>query len=86
LLSPNDSLTPYSLDVLFVFGFVAAVVGGLESLVGAVVGGLVLGVGLSFITFYLGTSLVFPTAFIVLVVVLLVKPSGIFGVKGARSA
>jgi len=86
LLSPNDSLTPYSLDVLFVFGFVAAVVGGLESLVGAVVGGLVLGVGLSFITFYLGTSLVFPTAFIVLVVVLLVRPSGLFGVKGARSA
>ncbi|MFZ9250294.1 MAG: ABC transporter permease subunit, partial [Candidatus Nanopelagicaceae bacterium] len=86
LLSPNDSLTPYSLDVLFVFGFVAAVVGGLESLVGAVVGGLVLGVGLSFITFYLGTSLVFPTAFIVLVIVLLVRPSGLFGVKGARSA
>jgi branched-chain amino acid transport system permease protein len=86
LVSPNDSLTPYSLDVLLVFGFVAAVIGGLESLVGAVVGGLVLGIGLSFITYYLGTSLVFPTAFIVLVLVLLIRPSGIFGVKGARSA
>ncbi|MGA1706522.1 MAG: branched-chain amino acid ABC transporter permease, partial [Candidatus Nanopelagicaceae bacterium] len=47
LVTPNDSLTPNSLDTLLVFGFVAAVIGGLESLVGAVVGGLVLGIGLS---------------------------------------
>lgn len=86
LVTPNDSLTPNSLDTLLVFGFVAAVIGGLESLVGAVVGGLVLGIGLSFVLIYLGTSLVFPTAFVVLVLVLLIKPSGIFGVKGARSA
>lgn len=86
LVSPNDSLTPNSLDTLLVFGFVAAVIGGLESLLGAVVGGLVLGIGLSFVLIYLGTSLVFPTAFVVLVLVLLVRPSGIFGVKGARSA
>ena len=86
LVSSNDSLTPNSLDTLLVFGFVAAVIGGLESLLGAVVGGLVLGIGLSFVLIYLGTSLVFPTAFVVLVLVLLVRPSGIFGVKGARSA
>ena len=86
LVTPNDSLTPNSLDTLLVFGFVAAVIGGLESLVGAVVGGLVLGIGLSFVLIYLGTSLVFPTAFVVLVLVLLIRPAGIFGVKGARSA
>jgi len=86
LVTSNDTLTPNSLDTLLVFGFVAAVIGGLESLVGAVVGGLVLGIGLSFILIYLGTSLVFPTAFIVLVMVLLIRPSGVFGVKGARSA
>lgn len=86
LVTSNDTLTPNSLDTLLVFGFVAAVIGGLESLVGAVVGGLVLGIGLSFILIYLGTSLVFPTAFVVLVIVLLLRPSGIFGVKGARSA
>ena len=85
-IPPNDSLTPNSLDTLLVFGFVAAVIGGLESLLGAVAGGLVLGIGLSFVLIYLGTSLVFPTAFVVLVLVLLVRPSGIFGVKGARSA
>lgn len=86
LVTPNDSLTPNSLDTLLVFGFVAAVIGGLESLLGAVVGGLVLGIGLSFVLIYLGTSLVFPTAFVVLVIVLFIRPSGIFGVKGARSA
>ena len=86
LVTSNDTLTPNSLDTLLVFAFTAAVIGGLESLVGAVVGGLVLGIGLSFILIYLGTSLVFPTAFIVLVLVLLIRPAGIFGVKGARSA
>lgn len=86
LVTSNDTLTPNSLDTLLVFAFTAAVIGGLESLVGAVVGGLVLGIGLSFILVYLGTSLVFPTAFIVLVLVLLIRPAGIFGVKGARSA
>ena len=86
LVTSNDTLTPNSLDTLLVFAFTAAVIGGLESLVGAVVGGLVLGIGLSFILIYLGTSLVFPTAFVVLVLVLLIRPAGIFGVKGARSA
>jgi branched-chain amino acid transport system permease protein len=86
LVTSNDTLTPNSLDTLLVFAFTAAVIGGLESLVGAVVGGLVLGIGLSFILLYLGTSLVFPTAFVVLVLVLLIRPAGIFGVKGARSA
>ena len=86
LVTSNDTLTPNSLDTLLVFAFVAAVIGGLESLVGAVVGGLVLGIGLSFVLIYLGTSLVFPTAFVVLVLVLLIRPAGIFGVKGARSA
>ncbi len=86
LVTSNDTLTPNSLDTLLVFAFTAAVIGGLESLVGAVVGGLVLGIGLSFILIYLGTSLVFPPAFVVLVLVLLIRPAGIFGVKGARSA
>jgi len=38
LVSSNNFLSPYSLDLLLVFGFIAAVVGGLESMVGAVVG------------------------------------------------
>ena len=61
LVTPTTILSPNSLDLLLVFGFVAAVIGGLESLPGAVVGGLVLGLGVSIVLNYVGTSLVFPS-------------------------
>ena len=86
LISPNDAITPYSLDSLLIFGFVAAVIGGLESLTGAVVGGLTLGIGLSFILTYIGTSLIFPATFVVLALVLFLRPQGLFGSKAARNA
>ncbi len=86
LISPNDAITPYSLDSLLIFGFVAAVIGGLESLTGAVVRGLTLGIGLSFILTYIGTSLIFPATFVVLALVLLIRPQGLFGSKAARNA
>ena len=75
-----------SLDLLLVFGFIAAVIGGLESMVGSVVGALILGVGLTFILNYVGTSLTFISGFLVLIVVLLVKPEGIFGSRKGRRA
>ncbi len=86
LISPNDAITPYSLDSLLIFGFVAAVIGGLESLTGAVVGGLTLGIGLSFILTYIGTSLIFPATFVVLALALIIRPQGLFGSKAARNA
>ena len=43
LVSPSTFLYPNSMDAIFVFGFTAAVIGGLDSPVGAVVGGLLLG-------------------------------------------
>lgn len=84
----NGALSPDSLDfsLLLVFGFIAAVIGGLESLVGAVVGGLVLGLVLAFVLTYISGSLVFITAFVVLIIVLLVKPSGLIGSKRGRLA
>ncbi|CAB4654416.1 MAG: amino acid ABC transporter permease [Actinobacteria bacterium] len=86
LISPNDSLTPNSLDLLLIFGFVSAVIGGLDSLIGAVVGGLVLGIGKALILAYLGSSLDYPTAFVVLAIVLIVRPGGIFSMKRGRNA
>ena len=44
LVTPPTFLYPNSMDAIFVLGFTAAVIGGLESPVGAVVGGLLLGV------------------------------------------
>ncbi|NDE83547.1 MAG: branched-chain amino acid ABC transporter permease [Actinobacteria bacterium] len=86
LVTPTTILSPNSLDLLLVFGFVAAVIGGLESLPGAVLGGLVLGLGVSFVLNYVGTSLVFPSIFIVLIISLIVRPNGILGAKKVRSA
>lgn len=84
----NGALSPDSLEfsLLLVFGFIAAVIGGLESLVGAVVGGLVLGLVLAFVLTYISGSLVFITAFILLIIILLVKPNGLIGTKRVRRA
>ena len=86
LVTSYNFLSPYSLDLLLVFGFIAAVIGGLESMVGSVIGALVLGIGLTFILNYIGTSLVFIGGFVVLIVVLLVKPDGIMARGKTRRA
>ena len=86
LVTSSNFLSPYSLDLLLVFGFIAAVIGGLESMVGSVVGALILGIALTFILNYVGTSLVFIGGFVVLIVVLLVKPDGIMARGRARRA
>ncbi len=84
----NGALSPDSLEfsLLLVFGFIAAVIGGLESLVGAVVGGVVLGMVLAFVLTYISGSLVFMTAFILLILILLVKPGGLVGSRRGRRA
>ena len=86
VITPTSTLSPNSLDLLFVSGFIAAVIGGLDSLIGAVVGGVVLGVGFSFILQYIGSSVTFLMGFIILMIVLLVRPRGIFGSKVGRHA
>jgi branched-chain amino acid transport system permease protein len=86
LATPTSYLSPNSLDILLVFGFAAAVIGGLESMVGAVVGGLVLGLGVTFVSNYVSTSLTFPTALVLLIIILLVRPSGIVSGKRSRRA
>jgi branched-chain amino acid transport system permease protein len=84
----SGSVSPESFEfsLLLVFGFVAAVIGGIESLVGAVVGGLTLGIILAIILMYIGGSLVFFAAFLILLLVLLLRPNGIIGTKGGRRA
>ncbi|SFP14839.1 branched-chain amino acid transport system permease protein [Geodermatophilus dictyosporus] len=79
-------VTPTYMDALIVFGFVAAVLGGLDSPVGAVVGGLLLGLLLSYVRGYVGDELVGLAALAVLVVVLLVRPGGLFSTTQTRRA
>jgi len=86
LVSPSTFLYPNSMDTIFVYGFTAAVIGGLDSPLGAVVGGLLLGLALSYSGGYLhnGSNLVPVVALVILVVVLMVRPDGLFSTTQVR--
>jgi branched-chain amino acid transport system permease protein len=84
LFVPSAYLYPNAMDVLLVFGFIAAVIGGLDSLFGAVAGAMILGFAINFATAYISSKLVFPMAFIILILVLLIKPGGIFSAQKGR--
>jgi branched-chain amino acid transport system permease protein len=78
LIAPYVFVGPNQFDPLLVFGFTAAVIGGLDHPAGAVVGGILLGVVLSYVSGYEGSSLVTLAALVVLIVVLMIRPGGLF--------
>lgn len=84
LVSPATFLYPASMDSIFVLGFTAAVIGGLDSPVGAVAGGLILGVALNYVGGYLGPNLVPIFGLAALIVVLMIRPSGLFSASSSR--
>ena len=84
LVTPSTFLYPNSMDSIFVLGFTAAVIGGLDSPVGAVIGGVLLGVVLSYAGGYLGGNLVLVYGLAALVLVLMLRPSGLFGRAAGR--
>ena len=87
LAAPSIFLDPNLMAALLIYAFAAAVLGGIDSPIGAVVGGLVLGVGLNLLGTYVdfvGADLRLPGALLVILVVLLIKPSGIFGKSEVR--
>ena len=66
--------------------FTAAVLGGIGNLRGAVIGGLLLGVVESFSVAFVNGAYIDVVAFVILVLVLLVRPTGILGERLGRSA
>ena len=87
LAAPSLFLDPNLMAALLIYAFASAVLGGIDSPIGAVVGGLILGVGLNLIGTYVdfvGADLRLPVALAVILIVLLVKPSGIFGRSEVR--
>jgi branched-chain amino acid transport system permease protein len=74
--------TPSYMQVVLIYAFAAAVLGGIESPGGAVVGGLLLGVTITLLGRYvhqIGPDLQLPVALVILLVVLLVRPAGLLG-------
>jgi branched-chain amino acid transport system permease protein len=86
LIASGGPISPNYMDAVIVFGFVAAVLGGLDSFVGAVVGGIVLGLTNAYVSGYIerGSALTPLAALAILVTVLLLRPNGLFSSSVAR--
>jgi branched-chain amino acid transport system permease protein len=86
LVSSNffTGLTPQVMDGIFAFGFIAAAIGGLESPVGAIVAGILLGIANQFVTDFVNQNAVIIIALALLIVSLMIRPSGVFTKRTER--
>ena len=82
LIAPVVFLEPNMMGGVLIYGFAAAVVGGLSSPLGAVVGGFLVGIFENLAGTYIpgvGNALKLPIALALIISVLVVKPAGLFG-------
>ncbi len=79
MCSSYPALTPYTGSMPGIKAFVAAVFGGIGSIPGAFIGGILLGVIEILSKAYISSQLADAIVFAVLIVVLLVKPTGLLG-------
>jgi branched-chain amino acid transport system permease protein len=86
LMAPLTLLTPDIGSGLLIKAFAATILGGLGSMGGAVVGGFVVGITESLAGGYIDSSLQEVASFVIIMVVLVFRPSGLFGAYGVRRA
>jgi len=87
LTAPTVGLDPNMMAAVLIYAFAAAVLGGIDSPLGAVVGGLTVGVLLNLLSYlsqydavsWFTEELRLPAALLIILVVLLIRPQGIFG-------
>ena len=84
LTAPLTLLYPDIGFAFFLKGFAAAVLGGLNSLPGAVLGGLIVGIAESMAGGYIHSSVMELSPFVVIMVVLTLRPIGLFGSRTRR--
>ncbi|MET4698835.1 branched-chain amino acid transport system permease protein [Constrictibacter sp. MBR-5] len=84
LMAPLTMLYPDIGFALFIKAFAAAVLGGLTSITGAIVGGLLIGIIEQLSAGYIDTGLQEVAAFIVIMVVMVFLPTGLFGQRAGR--
>ncbi|RPI95554.1 MAG: branched-chain amino acid ABC transporter permease [Spirochaetales bacterium] len=78
-LAPALILDPFFMLEPFLKGFSGAILGGLNSLVGAVVGGLIIGIVENLSGGYISLEFKNTVPFLIIILVLLVRPEGLFG-------
>jgi len=80
MVAPIVFLDPNMMSGILLYGFAAALLGGIDNPLGAVLGGFIVGVLENVVGAYLiGTELKLTVALVVIIGVLVVKPSGLFG-------
>jgi branched-chain amino acid transport system permease protein len=87
MVAPVVFLDPNMMQTILLYAFAAAVLGGLDSPIGAVVGGILLGVVMTMLERYvgfIGSTLKLPVALLLILVLLLVRPGGLFGHVAVR--
>ncbi len=73
---------PYMGSIPAVKAFAIIILGGLGSIPGAIIGGLLMGIAENSAAFYLGGIWKDAVSFIILIIVLVIRPTGLFGEKG----
>ena len=84
LTAPIIYVSAYMMDDVLIKGYVAAVFGGLYSIPGAILGALMIGVAENLAGGYLGSHYKTVTAFAMIVVLLSVRPHGLFAIQKRR--
>jgi branched-chain amino acid transport system permease protein len=87
MVAPIEFLGPGMMQAVLLYAFAAAILGGLDSPIGAVVGGLLLGLAIDLLgryVSYIDSTLKLPAALLLILLVLLIRPGGLFGRVAAR--
>jgi len=79
LTAPMTFLSTHMMFDVLIMAFAAAVLGGFVSLPGAIVGGLLIGVFENLISYYIAPEMKVVYVFLLIVLVLYIRPQGIFG-------
>ncbi|HEY8051072.1 MAG TPA: branched-chain amino acid ABC transporter permease, partial [Ramlibacter sp.] len=79
MVAPIVYLEPNMMGGILLYAFAGALLGGIDNAWGAVLGGFLVGVIENVVGVYLGTELKLSVALVIIVAVLVIKPSGLFG-------
>lgn len=84
--APTYAVFPYMADTVILNGFVVVILGGLGSVSGAVTAGLLLGIAESFAALYVSAAYQTMLGFAILLLVIVLRPGGLFATRSRRIA